>query len=168
MKSKQKRKVSKSRIYQLYKRDIDAVGGLIYPDEKFLPVKGESAIWISNYARLLSKRKGKPKISRINHDKDIVGINYAENLMYVPRKLHKALDSIAEINVKKGQKWVVMDYDKAAEFYGISPYDFINAIGNEKYQKPTAKRGKYQYYNKEVGEETPVEINVRIVRETAE
>ena len=62
MKSKQKRKVSKSRIYQLYKRDIDAVGGLIYPDEKFLPVKGESAIWISNYARLLSKRKGKPKI----------------------------------------------------------------------------------------------------------
>lgn len=221
MGSKQKRKVSKSRIYQLYKRDIDAIGGLIYPDEKFLPVKGESAIWVSNYARLLSKRKGKPKIlktvfqkgyqrvtlpqamygkkekhmyylhnlvaqafcdipswvkpgdkiethhiSRINHDKDIVGINFAKNLMYVPRKLHKAIDSIVEIDVKQGQKWVVMDYDKAAEFYGISPYDFINAIGNEKYQKPTAKRGKYQYYNKEVGEETPVQINVRIVRES--
>ena len=62
MENKQKRKVSKSRIYQLYKRDIDTIGGLIYPDEKFLPVKGESAIWVSNYARLLSKRKGKPKI----------------------------------------------------------------------------------------------------------
>ena len=44
MENKQKRKVSKSRIYQLYKRDIDTIGGLIYPDEKFLPMKGESAI----------------------------------------------------------------------------------------------------------------------------
>lgn len=221
MNEKQKvRKVSKSRIYRLYKRDIDAIGGLIYPDERFLPVKGESAIWVSNYARLLSKRKGKPKIlktvfqngyqrvtlpqamygkqkkhmyylhklvseafcdipswikpgdkiethhkKKINRDKDIIGINYANNLIYVPRKLHKAIDSISEIAVKQGKKWVTIDYEKAAEFYEISPYDFVQAIGNEKFQKPTAKRGKYQYYNKKIGKETPVQINVRIVRE---
>ena len=57
---KEKRKISKSRVYWLNKKDIELVGGLLYPDEKFRPVKGESAIWISNYARVLSKRKGKP------------------------------------------------------------------------------------------------------------
>lgn len=58
----EKRKASKSRIYWLNKRDIEEIGGLLFPDEEFRPVKGESAIWISNYARVLSKRKGKPRI----------------------------------------------------------------------------------------------------------
>lgn len=41
MKDKEKRKVSKSRVYWLNKRDINEIGGLLYPDEEFRPVKGE-------------------------------------------------------------------------------------------------------------------------------
>ena len=157
----EKRKASKSRIYWLNKRDIEEIGGLLFPDEEFRPVKGESAIWISNYARVLSKRKGKPRILKtvfqkgyqrltlpqtirgkrvkhryyvhvlvaeafcdfpkwvkpgerlevhhiwaVNRLRDIAGINYASNLMYVPRKLHKAIDSIQEIAVKKNGNWI--------------------------------------------------------------
>ena len=40
MKDKEKRKVSKSRGYWLNKRDINEIGGLLYPDEEFRPVKG--------------------------------------------------------------------------------------------------------------------------------
>lgn len=218
MSEKKKHDVPKIRSYTLNKSDLDAIGGLIFPDEEFRPVKGESSIWVSNYARLLSKRKGKPKIiktvfqkgyhrvtlpqtmynkkiqkmyylhvlvarafcevpewikpedkiethhiKRIDHQKDIECVNYAENLVYVPRKLHKAIDSIAEISVKQGRKWVILNYEKAAEYYDLSPYDFLKAIGNEKYQKPTTIRGKYQYYKKEVGE-NQTQINVRIVR----
>lgn len=47
---KEKRKISKSRVYWLSKKDIKEIGGLLYSDEEFRPVKGESAIWISNYA----------------------------------------------------------------------------------------------------------------------
>lgn len=157
---KEKRKISKSRVYWLNKKDIELVGGLLYPDEEFRPVKGESSIWISNYARVLSKRKGKPRILKtvfqkgyhrltlpqtirgkrekhmyyihvlvaqtfceipdwinpgdklevhhinsVDREKDIEDINYASNLMYVPRRLHKAIDSIQEIAVNQNGKW---------------------------------------------------------------
>ena len=69
----EKRKASKSRIYWLNKRDIEEIGGLLFPDEEFRPVKGESAIWISNYARVLSKRK-------LYFRKDIKGLRYRKRL----------------------------------------------------------------------------------------
>ncbi len=221
MKDKEKRKVSKSRVYWLNKRDINEIGGLLYPDEEFRPVKGESAIWISNYARVLSKRKGKPRILKtvfqkgyqrltlpqtirgkrvkhmyyvhvlvaeafcdipqwvkpgerlevhhifsVNRLYDIAGINYARNLMYVPRKLHKAIDSIQEIAVKQKEKWVKMDFVTAAEYYEISPYEFLESFANEKYKIPDKIRGKYQYYSKAIESENGkiVTTDIRIIR----
>lgn len=217
----EKRKASKSRIYWLNKRDIEEIGGLLFPDEEFRPVKGESAIWISNYARVLSKRKGKPRILKtvfqkgyqrltlpqtirgkrvkhryyvhvlvaeafcdipkwvkpgerlevhhiwaVNRLRDIAGINYASNLMYVPRKLHKAIDSIQEIAVKKNGNWIKMDFVSAAEYYGISPYNFLESFSNEKYKIPDRIRGKYQYYstNIKMNNGRTVGIDIRIVR----
>lgn len=217
----EKRKASKSRIYWLNKRDIEEIGGLLFPDEEFRPVKGESAIWISNYARVLSKRKGKPQILKtvfqkgyqrltlpqtirgkrvkhryyvhvlvaeafcdipkwvkpgerlevhhiwaVNRLRDIAGINYASNLMYVPRKLHKAIDSIQEIAVKKNGNWIKMDFVSAAEYYGISPYNFLESFSNEKYKIPDRIRGKYQYYstNIKMNNGRTVGIDIRIVR----
>lgn len=219
----EKRKVSKSRIYWLNKRDIEEIGGLLFPDEEFRPVKGESAIWISNYARVLSKRKGKPRILKtvfqkgyqrltlpqtirgkrvkhryyvhvlvaeafcnipkwvklgerlevhhilaVNRLCDIAGINYASNLMYVPRKLHKAIDSIEEIAVKKNENWIKMDFVMAAKYYGISPYEFLEAFANEKYKIPNKIWGKYQYYSKFVDSENgqDVVIDIRIIRQS--
>lgn len=215
------RKISKSRVYWLNKKDIELVGGLLYPDEEFRPVKGESSIWISNYARVLSKRKGKPRILKtvfqkgyhrltlpqtirgkrekhmyyihvlvaqtfceipdwinpgdklevhhinsVDREKDIEDINYASNLMYVPRSLHKAIDSIREIAVNQNGKWVKRDFVTAAEHYGISPYEFLGAFANEKYKTPDSIRGKYQYYSPtiKIDDERNVEIDVRIIR----
>lgn len=215
------RKISKSRVYWLNKKDIELVGGLLYPDEEFRPVKGESSIWISNYARVLSKRKGKPRILKtvfqkgyhrltlpqtirgkrekhmyyihvlvaqtfceipdwinpgdklevhhinsVDREKDIEDINYASNLMYVPRSLHKAIDSIQEIAVNQNGKWVKRDFVTAAEHYGISPYEFLGAFANEKYKTPDSIRGKYQYYSPtiKIDDERNVEIDVRIIR----
>lgn len=216
-----KKKGQKIRVYYYTKKDISAIGGLIAPDEEFRPVPGESALWVSNYGRLLSKRQKNPHllnpvfqrgyrrvtlpqsvngkyikrsyylhvlvakcfceipewikpgdrievhhINAVDRIKDIEEINYASNLMFVPRKLHKAIDTIKEIAVKKGRNWVVMDFVSAADYYDLSPYEFVGAMSSEKFQKPTAKRGKYQYYKKEVGEK-PVQINVRLVRLSA-
>lgn len=218
---KEKRKVSKSRVYRLNKKDIKEIGGLLYSDEEFRPVKGESAIWISNYARVLSKRKGKPRllktvfqkgyhrltlpqtirgkrvkhmyyvhvlvaqafcdipkwaepgerlevhhINSVDREKDIKEINYASNLMYVPRKLHKAIDSIWEIAIKQNGKWIKMNFTRAAECYGISPYDFLESFGNEKYKIPDRIRGKYQYYspNIKTDDGRNVGIDIRIIR----
>lgn len=218
---KEKRKVSKSRVYWLNKKDIKEIGGLLYSDEEFRPIKGESAIWISNYARVLSKRKGKPRILKtvfqkgyhrltlpqsvrgkkvkhmyyvhvlvaqafceipnwinpgdrlevhhinsVDREKDIEGINYASNLVYVPRKLHKAIDSIREIAVNQNGKWVKMDFVTAAEYYGISPYNFLESFSNEKYKIPDRIRGKYQYYslNIKMDNGRTVGIDIRIVR----
>lgn len=215
------RKISKSRVYWLNKKDIELVGGLLYPDEEFRPVKGESSIWISNYARVLSKRKGKPRILKtvfqkgyhrltlpqtirgkrekhmyyihvlvaqtfceipdwinpgdklevhhinsVDREKDIEDINYASNLMYVPRSLHKAIDSIQEIAVNQNGKWVKRDFVTAAEHYGISPYEFLGAFANEKYKTPDSIRDKYQYYSPtiKIDDERNVEIDVRIIR----
>lgn len=215
------RKISKSRVYWLNKKDIELVGGLLYPDEEFRPIKGESSIWISNYARVLSKRKGKPRILKtvfqkgyhrltlpqtirgkrekhmyyihvlvaqtfceipdwinpgdklevhhinsVDREKDIEDINYASNLMYVPRSLHKAIDSIQEIAVNQNGKWVKRDFVTAAEHYGISPYEFLGAFANEKYKTPDSIRGKYQYYSPtiKIDDERNVEIDVRIIR----
>lgn len=218
---KEKRKISKSRVYWLNKKDIELVGGLLYPDEEFRPVKGESSIWISNYARVLSKRKGKPRILKtvfqkgyhrltlpqtirgkrekhmyyihvlvaqtfceipdwinpgdklevhhinsVDREKDIEDINYASNLMYVPRRLHKAIDSIQEIAVNQNGKWVKMDFVTAAEYYGISPYNFLESFSNEKYKIPDRIRGKYQYYSTNIKMDNgrTVGIDIRIVR----
>lgn len=218
---KEKRKVSKSRVYWLNKKDIKEIGGLLYSDEEFRPVKGESAIWISNYARVLSKRKGKPcilktvfqkgyhrltlpqslrgkkvkhmyyvhvlvaqafceipnwinpgdrlevhHINSVDREKDIEGINYASNLVYVPRKLHKAIDSIQEIAVKQNSKWIKKDFVSAAEYYQISPYEFLESFGNEKYKIPDRIRGKYQYYSPTIKKDNGrnVRIDIRIVR----
>lgn len=175
----------------LSKADIEAVGGKVATDEEFRHVKGETGIWVSNYARIISKRKGTPRILKtvfqrgyhrltlpqhmrgkkvkhmyyvhvlvaqafcsvpdwiipgdrievhhvdsVDRVKDVDGINNASNLLYVPRKLHKAIDSIHEISVKKNAMWVKMDFVSAAEYYNISPYDFLESFANEKYKIP--------------------------------
>lgn len=52
----------KKRCNYLTKADIEAIGGKIAADEEFRHVKGETAIWVSNYARIISKRRGKARI----------------------------------------------------------------------------------------------------------
>lgn len=210
----------KSRCNYLTKKDIEFIGK-VATDEEFRPVKGESAIWISNYSRVLSKRKGKPRILKtvfqkgyhrltlpqymrgkkvkhmyylhvlvaeafcdvpnwikpedkievhhihsVDRKQDIEGINYAQNLMYVPRRLHKAIDSIPEISIKKNGLWVRMNFVEAAEYYGISPYCFIESFANEKYKIPDKVWGKYQYYSPTIkGEDDKnIKIDIRIVR----
>lgn len=50
------------KYYKLYKKDIKEVGGLIAPDEEFRKAKGIRSLYISNYARVISKRVGKPRL----------------------------------------------------------------------------------------------------------
>ena len=205
----------------LSRADIEAVGGKVAADEDFRHVKGETGIWVSNYARIISKRKGKPRllktvfqkgyhrlslfqymrgkkvrhtyyvhvlvaqafcsisnwiipgdrievhhINSVDRVNDVDGIDSASNLLYVPRKLHKAIDSIHEISVKKNSIWVKMDFVSAAEYYKISPYEFLESFANEKYKTPDKVYGKYQYYSPIiVSDEKKVPINIRIVRE---
>ena len=81
-------------------------------------------------------------------------------------QLHKAIDSIHEISVKKNAMWVKMDFVSAAEYYKISPYDFLESFANEKYKIPDKVYGKYQYYSPIiVSDSKKVPINIRIVRE---
>ena len=105
-------------------------------------------------------------IKSVDREKDIEGINYASNLVYVPRKLHKAIDSIQEIAVKQNSKWIKMDFVRAAEHYGISPYEFLEAFANEKYKLPDRIRGKYQYYSPTIKMDNGrnVRIDIKIVR----
>ena len=86
--------------------------------------------------------------------------------MHVPRKLHKAIDSLAEIAVRKNNTWVKMDFVSAAEYYGVSPYEFLGAFANEKKKIPDKIRGKYQYYKPTIESENrkTVTIDIRIVR----
>lgn len=213
--------MAKMRSNYLSRADIEAVGGKVAADEEFRHVKGETGIWISNYARVLSKRRGKPRILKtvfqcgyhrltlpqymhgkkiktmyyvhvlvaqafcdipswinpgerveihhknsVNRMRDIAGINNATNLMYVPRRLHKAIDSIAEISVNYKNSWRKMNFIQAAEYYGISPYEFFGSFANEKEKRPDRTYGKYQYYSPTIKteDEREVKIEVRIVR----
>ena len=54
--------MAKMRSNYLSRADVETVGGKVAADEEFRHVKGETGIWISNYARVLSKRRGKPRI----------------------------------------------------------------------------------------------------------
>ena len=208
----------KNRRTRLTQKDIQAVGGLIAEDEIFKPVKGESGIYVSNYARLLSLRRtqphlitpqfragyyivtlqqtmyGKPKshryslhrlvadafvekphwikpddktevhhIEKIDKEKPIDGINNADNLMWIPSKLHKIVDMIETLYIKKKGKWHKCDFLEASIYYNMSPYDFLYSISGNRRSKPTRKYGKYYYYHKIVehdGIET--EINVKV------
>lgn len=213
----------KNRINYLALKDIRAVGDLIATDEEFRHVEGETAIFVSNYGRIISKRRGNPRliksqfqngyyrvtlpqymygksvkhmyyvhflvgraflhqakwikiddkieihhINRIAKDNKDRSLHYASNLVYVPRKLHKAIDSIEHIFVKHGKNWLEMGYEEASEYYDLSPYDFLNSFGNEKKHKPTSKKNGYQYYKIDVisddGRITP--INLKIKRST--
>ena len=86
--------------------------------------------------------------------------------MYVPRRLHKAIDSIAEISVNYKNSWRKMNFIQAAEYYGISPYEFLGSFANEKEKRPDRTYGKYQYYSPTIKteDEREVKIEVRIVR----
>ena len=211
----------KKRCNYLTKADIEAIGGKIATDEEFRHVKGETAIWVSNYARIISKRRGTARIlkkvfqkgyhrlslfqymrgHKVRHSyyvhvlvakafcpipewikpgdrleahhihsvdrvHDISWINYASNIMYVPRKLHKAIDSLVEIAVRKNNMWVKMDFVSAAEYYGISPYEFLESFANEKHKIPDKIWRKYQYYSPVIRFENGenIMLNIRIVR----
>lgn len=204
------------RVYYLNKSDIDKVGGLLYEDEEFRKFPGESALWISQYGRIISKRKRHPRLLstvfqkgyyRITlpfgkygvtgkhmyyvhsvvaevfcnlpewiHEKDKIEVHhiepvdrvegdrklhYASNLMYVPRKLHKAFDTILKIDIKLNSKWVTKDLVTAAEALDMSPYEIIEEIGNEKKKPPIKTKGIYSYYMVNGAE-------VRIVRRRVE
>ena len=59
-----------------------------------------------------------------------------------------------------------MDFVTAAEYYGISPYEFLESFANEKYKIPDKIRGKYQYYSKAIESESSKNaiIDIRIIR----
>ncbi|MCD8015926.1 MAG: hypothetical protein LUG99_22770 [Lachnospiraceae bacterium] len=61
-KQKKKRCNRKSRSYVLTNKMVIEAGGLLATDEVFLPFPNESAVWISNYGRILSGRHKKAKI----------------------------------------------------------------------------------------------------------
>ena len=206
---------SKIRRNYLTKKDIKLIGGLIAEDEVFRPVEGESALWISNYARILSKRKKNPRIlktifqkgyhriklpqkmygkaiaptyyvhvlvarafceiadwikqsdaievhhiKKINRDCEIKGMDYAENLMWIPRKIHKAVDQIKTIQIYRNGKWREYDFVTAAVMFGVTPYEFIEAI---QINEPTKVEDNYNYYDMMVNSDgRSVYINCKI------
>lgn len=111
------------------------------------------------------KLEESPEIQEIRCNVLMEGLEEGE---YVPRKLHKAIDSIQEIAVKRNGNWIKMDFVSAAEYYGISPYEFLEAFANEKYKIPNKIWGKYQYYSKSVNSENGQEvvIDIRIIRQS--
>lgn len=198
-------KKRKNYLYRLTKKDIREIGGLVAADEEFRKVKGESGIFISNYARIISKRRKNPrllfpqfhkgyykltfpqyrrgkKIKTMHYVHVLVAraflvpgawikkgdtlevhliepksannrsmsLHYADNLMFVPHCIHRAIDSITEIAIRNGDEWKVVDFVTAAGTFNISPYELMDAIGYEKHNQPTRKDEVYQYYHKTV------------------
>lgn len=85
--------------------------------------------------------------------------------MYVPRTLHKAIDSIDEIAIKKDDIWNIVNFVEAAKYYEISPYTFFESFINEKHNPPDKMKGKYQYYAPVITiEDKKIKLDLRIVR----
>ena len=68
--------------------------------------------------------------------------------------------------MKQNGKWIKLDFISAAEYYKISPYEFLESFSNEKYKIPDRIRGKYQYYSPIIKKDNGknVRIDIRIVR----
>lgn len=88
-----------------------------------------------------------------------------KNLMWVPRSLHAAFDALKGMWVRVNGKWVAKDYVTAAEHYGISPYDLVEAVGNKQKKPCTRREGKYEIYEQIINVNgKPVELNLKIYR----
>ena len=207
--------IQKIRRNYLTKKDIKIVGGLVAPDEEFRCVEGESALWISNYGRLLSKRKKNPRIlktvfqngyhrislpqrmygksiaptyyihvlvakafcpvaewirqsdaievhhiNKVNRNRDILENDYANNLMWIPRKIHRAVDQIESIELCINGKWEVKDFVTAAEHMQMCPYGFIEMLQKN---EPSKVVSQYIYYDMIINDEgKPKSIDCRI------
>lgn len=204
--------------YKVFTRkDIKAIGGLISPDERFKVVKEQPGWFISNYARLASKRKngtavllhplfrngyqGLVTYNRVNgkrvatefkvhvlvasafvnvpgwiRDNEIIevhhrrkvnhahaeyGTDFAENLTYLPKSIHKTVDAVREIGVCKGGVYQNMDFVSAAFYMGIDPYALADVIR----QEPDSEDEDGKYYDCLVNYGgKPVDLEFRIFR----
>lgn len=199
------------------KKDIATIGGLIALDEKFVPVKKQPGWFISNYARLASKRKNgtavlirtffvngyetvvtystlsgsrKPQMfmihnlvatafvsvpkwireneiievhhkRKVNHNEREYGTDFATNLTYLPKTIHKTVDVVREIGVCRRGLYENMDFVSAAFEMGIDPYALVDVLR----QEPDAIEDDYKYYDCLINYEgKPVDLEFRIIR----
>lgn len=176
------------------KKDVATIGGLISPDERFVSVKAQPGWFISNYARLASKRRNgtavlirtffingyetvvtystlsgsrKPKMfmihkRKVNHKKREYGTDFATNLTYLPKTIHKTVDAVREIGVCHRGLYEDMDFVSAAFSMGIDPYALADVLR----QEPDAVEDDYKYYDCLINYGgMPVDLEFRIVRE---
>lgn len=199
------------------KKDIEAIGGLISPDERFVPVKAQPGWFISNHARLASKRRNgtavlirtffingyetvvtystlsgsrKPKMfmihnlvvtafvnvpdwireneiievhhkRKVNHKEREYGTDFATNLTYLPKTIHKTVDAVREIGVCRRGLYEDMDFVSAAFSMGIDPYALADVLR----QEPDAIEDDYKYYDCLINYGgKPVDLEFRIIR----
>ena len=166
------------------KKDIEAIGGLISPDERFVPVKAQPGWFISNHARLASKRRNgtavlirtffingyetvvtystlsgsrKPKMFMIHN---LVATAFV-NLTYLPKTIHKTVDAVREIGVCRRGLYEDMDFVSAAFSMGIDPYALADVLR----QEPDAIEDDYKYYDCLINYGgKPVDLEFRIIR----
>ena len=163
------------------KKDIEAIGGLISPDERFVPVKAQPGWFISNHARLASKRRnGTAVLIRtffINGYETVVTYStlsgsrkpkmfmihnlVATNLTYLPKTIHKTVDAVREIGVCRRGLYEDMDFVSAAFSMGIDPYALADVLR----QEPDAIEDDYKYYDCLINYGgKPVDLEFRIIR----
>lgn len=168
------------------KKDVATIGGLISPDERFVPIKAQPGWFISNYARLASKRRNgiavlirtyfvngyetvvtystlsgsrMPKMFMIHN---LVATDFATNLTYLPKTIHKTVDAVREIGVCHRGLYENMDFVSAAFSMGIDPYALADVLR----QVPDAVEDDYKYYDCLINYGgMPVDLEFRIVRE---
>ena len=199
------------------KKDIATIGGLISSDERFVPVKAQPGWFISNYARLASKRRNgtavlirtyfvngyetivtystssgsrKPRMfmlpnlvatafvnvpnwiheneiievhhkRKVNHGEREYGTDFATNLIYLPKTIHKTVDVVREIGVCRRGLYKNMDFVSAAFEMGIDPYALVDVLR----QEPDAIEDDYKYYDCLINYGgKPVDLEFRIIR----
>ena len=171
----------------LTRKDIKSIGGLIADDEIFMPCKGIRSIFVSNYARVISKRCKKARLLKayfsqgyhyltleslngkcgrkcysihrlvaiafcpvaewikdgekldvhhiiaVDPNVDDPTLDYASNLIWLPKGIHKYVDKIEKMQVRQNNRWKSMQLLDVAEYYGISPYDLCKFIHKRKW-----------------------------------
>lgn len=89
----------------------------------------------------------------------------ANNLCWLPPKVHKIVDRTEEVAVKIDGQYVPMDFVRVAEYYGISPYVLAKAVGNVWKKPPTKQEDNIYYYQMPLEDgNNKVDIDIRIVR----
>ena len=98
---------------------------------------------------------------KVNHKEREYGTDFATNLTYLPKTIHKTVDAVREIGVCHRGLYEDMDFVSAAFSMGVDPYALADVLR----QEPDAIEDDYKYYDCLINYGgKPVDLEFRIIR----